>query len=456
MNAANAVGGIIRLLGRGGGTTLPGRVALKIAPDLPDRLARELPGGCVLVTGTNGKTTTANLIAAALRRSGLEPVHNRHGANLIYGVTSELARACGPRGHPRGDIALFEVDEATLPEMGRRLRPRLVVVTNLFRDQLDRYGELESLAARMNRGLRELEGGDLLLNADDPLVSTLGEGTQLRVSHYGIEDAEAGSPGGALQHAADSKFCRSCGGFLRFERVFYGHMGAYRCPSCGFRRPRVDFPALSVEQRGLKGTDLVVGGWDGGLSLKVNLPGLYNVYNALAACAAARLLGLEAQAVVEGIEGYSTVFGRAEWVEAEGRRVFLVLSKNPTGFNEVIRTVTGDGRGDKALLLALNDLTADGRDVSWIWDVDFEELTPQAGSVTASGIRAEDMALRLKYAGLPAEKLRVEPDLKKALSSALREVPAGGTLYALTTYTATLALRRVMAERGYVRGYWEE
>jgi len=456
VNAANLVGWASRLLGRGGGTTLPGRVALKIMPDLPDLLVREMPRGCVLVTGTNGKTTTANLIAAILRRCGLVPVHNRHGANLIYGVTSALARSCGPLGRPRGDIALFEVDEATLPQMVRRLKPRLVVVTNLFRDQLDRYGELESLAERMNRGLRELEEGDLLLNADDPLVATLGEGTSLRVSYYGIEDREAGAEGGLMQHAADSKSCRSCGSPLDFERVYYGHMGRYRCPACGLARPPADFPALSLQPLGLDGTDMEMGGWDGGLKLRVRLPGLYNVYNALAASAASRLLGLDKGKVAEGIEEYSTVFGRAEWIEAEGRRVFLVLSKNPTGFNEVIRTVTGDGVGDKSLLLALNDLVADGRDVSWIWDVDFEELAPQAGRVTASGTRAEDMALRLKYAGVPQERLRVERDLGKALLSALGEVPPGGTLYALTTYTATLGLRKAMAGRGYVKGYWED
>jgi len=456
VNAANLVGWTSRRLGRGGGTTLPGRLALKIMPDLPDRLVRELPDGCVLVTGTNGKTTTANLIAAILRRSGLAPVHNRHGANLIYGVTSALARSCGPAGRPRGDIGLFEVDEATLPEMGRRLRPRLVVVTNLFRDQLDRYGELESLAERMNRGLRELEEGDLLLNADDPLVATLGEGTALRVHYYGIEDSEAGRPGGAMQHAADSKSCRSCGGPLHFERVFYGHMGRYRCPSCGLSRPPVDFPALSLRSRGVEGSDLVVGGWNGGLGLLVSLPGLYNAYNVLAAAAAARLLGRGADEVKEAVEDYSTVFGRAEWIEAEERRVFLVLSKNPAGFNEVIRTVTGGGERGKHLLLALNDLTADGRDVSWIWDVDFEELALQAEAITATGTRAEDMALRLKYAGAEPRRIRVEPELKAALLSSLREVPPGGTLYALTTYTATLALRRTMAGLGYVKGYWEE
>ncbi len=454
VNASKAVGFTSRKLGRGAGTTLPGRVALRIRPDLPDRLAGELERGCVLVTGTNGKTTTSNLIAGILRASGLTPIHNRHGANLIYGVTTSLADASSRAGHPRGDIGLFEVDEATLPDMGRRLRPRLVVVTNLFRDQLDRYGELESLAAKMNRGLRELEEGTLLLNADDPLVSTLGEGTSLEVLYYGIDDEKAGR--GSMQHAADSKNCRACGEPLRFASIYFGHMGDYRCDSCGLARPPIDFAARGLELRGVEGTAFSLGGWGEPLRLDVKLPGLYNVYNVLAAAGAARVLGLERAGAVKAIEGYTTVFGRAEWIEAEGRRVFLVLSKNPTGFNEVIRTVTSDGRDGKVLLLALNDLIADGRDVSWIWDVDFEELVPQAASVAASGVRAEDMALRMKYAGLPAGSLSVEGDLKRALRQCLERVPPGGTLYALTTYTATLALRKVMTDLGYVKGYWEE
>lgn len=453
MNASKAVGFASRKLGRGAGTTLPGRVALRILPDLPDRLAAELERGCVLVTGTNGKTTTANLIAGILRASGLEPVHNRHGANLIYGVTASLADAATRSGHPRADIGLFEVDEATLEDMGRRLRPRLVVVTNLFRDQLDRYGELEGLAERMNRGLRELEGGTLLLNADDPLVSTLGEGTSLEVLYYGIEDEGAGR--GSMQHAADSKNCRACGGPLRFSTVYFGHMGDYRCDACGLARPPADFAARGLRARGVEGTSFRLEGWGEPLRLEVKLPGLYNVYNVLAAAAAARVLGLRREDAARAVEGYATVFGRAEWIEAEGRRVFLVLSKNPTGFNEVIRTVTADGRDGKAVLLALNDLVADGTDVSWIWDVDFEELVPQAAAVTASGVRAEDMALRMKYAGLPAGSLRVEGDLERALRESLERVPEGGTLYALTTYTATLALRRAMTGLGYVKGYWE-
>ncbi len=456
VNLANLIGRASRLLEKGGGTTLPGRVALKIMPDLPERLVDELEGGCVLVTGTNGKTTTSNLIADILRRSGFKPVHNRHGANLIYGVTSALARDCGPSARLRGDIALFEVDEATLPEMGRRLRPRLIVITNLFRDQLDRYGELESLAERINAGLRMLEEGDLLLNADDPLVATLGEGTTLRVSYFGMEDGGVGSDATAMQHAADSKFCRYCGEPLEFKRVFYGHMGVYGCLRCGRSRPAVDFPALALSLRGVEGSELLVGGWNGGLSLRTRLPGLYNAYNVLAAAAAARLLGLEADKVTEGVEGYSTVFGRAEWIEAEGRRVLLILSKNPAGFNEVIRTVTEDAESGKTLLLALNDLTADGRDVSWIWDVDFEELVPFSREVIISGTRAEDMALRMKYAGLPEEKMRLESDPKRAFLAAVRSAPPGGAIYALTTYTATLALRKALAELGYVRGYWEE
>jgi UDP-N-acetylmuramyl tripeptide synthase len=447
-------GYLSRKLGRGAGTNFPGKVALKIMPQLPEILATELDHGCVLVTGTNGKTTTSNMLAAIMRASGLRPIHNRSGANLITGITTALAQSTDRTGKPSGDVGLFEVDEATLPEAVLRLKPELVIITNLFRDQLDRYGELESLAAKMNKGLSKLEKGKVLLNADDPLVASLGEGTSLDLYFFGIGDSRISDIN--LRHAADSKNCRGCGEPLTYESIFLGHMGKYRCGHCGRARPKLHFRADDIHLQGIEGTQVTVWGQGDPLQMRISIPGLYNVYNALAAYGAARLLEIETQPILQGIEGYRTIFGRAERIEAEGRKIVLILSKNPAGFNEVIRTVTADGEMGKTLLLALNDRIADGRDVSWVWDVDFEDLARHAGQVVATGIRAEDMALRMKYAGVPVERIHIEKDLGKALKRALGLTPEGNILYALTTYTATLDLRRVMARLGYVKQYWEE
>ncbi len=417
-------------------------------------MASLLTGGCVLVSGTNGKTTTSNLLAGMLRASGLHPVHNRVGANLMTGITAALAQASDRKGKPRGDIGLFEVDEATLPAAINRFNPRMVILTNLYRDQLDRYGELEDLGRKMDAGLEDLaKDACILLNADDPLVAFLGKESKAKKYYYGIEYeglAEAG-----LRHAADSKNCRACGETLSFSVNYFGHMGKYSCEHCGLERPPVDFAAAEIELDGIKGSRLKVETPGSKASLSLGLPGLYNVHNLLAAMGGAELLGLEGKDIRTGIEGYSTAFGRGERIPIQGRTLFLVLSKNPTGFNEVIRTLAGEG-DNLTIIAALNDRIADGRDVSWIWDVDFEELAPLARFLIASGTRARDMALRMKYAGVENGCLLIEDDLRSALEEAVDRSREGETIYALTTYTATLDMRRLLTKMGVAAGYWED
>lgn len=443
-----------RRLGFGAGSNFPGKVILRLRPGAPEEMASLLPGGCILVSGTNGKTTTSNLLAGMLRAGGLNPVHNRVGANLMTGITAALAQASDGKGRPQGDIGLFEVDEATLPIAIRRLTPRLVILTNLFRDQLDRYGELETLARKMDAGLDELSGDAAILsNADDPLVASLGRDSKAGSYYYGIEYegvAEAG-----LRHAADSKHCRSCGEKLSFSVNFFGHMGKYSCERCGAGRPLVDFAATEIALRGARGSRVHVSTPARDSRLDLGLPGLYNVHNLLAALGGAQLLGLDMDDIEAGVAGYSTAFGRGERIAIEGRTLFLVLSKNPTGFNEVIRTLGDEGR-DLPVIAALNDRIADGRDVSWIWDVDFEELAPLARFLVASGTRAGDMALRMKYAGLDPSRIDVQSDLKQALRRAIERSEEGETIYALTTYTATLDLRRQLTRMGVAAGYWED
>jgi lipid II isoglutaminyl synthase (glutamine-hydrolysing) len=431
---------LLRALGRSGGTTLPGRLLLRLSPGSLERMAGELDRGAVLVSATNGKTTTAAMVAATMERAGRRIVHNRAGSNMAWGVATALLDA--RRG--RGQLGLFEVDEAWLPRVARAVRPGTYLLANLFRDQLDRYGELELLADRWAELVAEEadRGARFVLNADDPLVADLGRGRE-GVVYFGLEDDSQALP--ELQHAADSKHCRNCGHAYEYEAVYLGHMGRYRCPSCGRERPRPQVAARRVALEGMVGSRLELATPEGEVELRLPLPGLYNVYNALAAAATALSLGVRLDTVRDALEGFGGAFGRVETIPVAGRDVSILLVKNPAGANEVLRTLTlEDGALD--LWLALNDRTADGRDVSWIWDADFELLAGRVRRATCSGTRAEEMALRLKYAGVEAE-LAVERDLAAALDSAVAGSD-GGPLYALPTYTALLELRDLLARRG--------
>jgi UDP-N-acetylmuramyl tripeptide synthase len=427
-----------RRLGRSGGTTAPGRLLLAISPPALRRMAGELDDGSVLVSATNGKTTTAAMVAAALERTGRPVVHNRAGSNMSWGVATAMLDA--RRG--QGQVGLFEVDEAWLPAVASDLRPRLLLLANLFRDQLDRYGELESLA---DRWAELVSGKDaparLVLNADDPLVADLGRGRE-GVTYFGLEDDAQALP--ELQHAADSKHCRNCGTAYHYEAAYVGHLGRYRCPGCGRERPQPDVAAVRVELEGMEGSRIELRTPQGELSLRLPAPGLYNVYNAVAAAAAALDLGVPLAAAGEALESFGGAFGRVETIPVGARELSILLIKNPAGANEVLRTLTlEDGALD--LWLALNDRIADGRDVSWIWDADFELLRGRVRRVTCSGTRAEDMAVRLKYASVEAP-IEVERDLAGSLDAAL--ATGAGRLYALPTYTALIELRDLLSSRG--------
>jgi lipid II isoglutaminyl synthase (glutamine-hydrolysing) len=443
---ARLVRALSRRLGRGGGTTAPGRLLLRLAPKALPRMAADLREGSVLISATNGKTTTAAMLAACLARDGRPVVHNRAGSNMAWGVATALLDA----GRRPGELGLFEVDEAWLPSVADQLRPRLLLLSNLFRDQLDRYGELELLADRWAELVARLDGhAGFVLNADDPLVADLGRGRQ-RVTYFGVEDDSQALPG--MQHAADSKHCRNCGHAYVYDAVYLGHLGRYRCPNCGRRRPEPQVAATRVELDGMRGSRVELRTPRGPLAATLPLPGLYNVYNAVAAAATALELGVPPATIGEALEAFGGAFGRVETIPIDGRQVSILLVKNPAGANEVLRTLTlEDGRLD--LWLALNDRTADGRDVSWIWDADFEVLAGRVRRATCSGTRAEEMALRLKYAGVDAE-LDVDRDLGRSLDAAVAGA-AGDHVYALPTYTALLELRDLLARRGLARR-WSE
>jgi UDP-N-acetylmuramyl tripeptide synthase len=446
--AARAIGAASRASGRGGGTTLPGRVLLRLAPDAISRLGSGLDRGVTLVSATNGKTTTAGMIAAILEGEGRDPVHNRAGSNMTWGIATALLEQQGSEG-------LFEVDEAWLPKVAAELDPTLIVLGNLFRDQLDRYGELEVLADEWARAVAERVGRTrFVLNADDPLIADLGRDAEERrregVAYFGIEDASQALP--ELQHAFDAKHCRRCGHPYEYERAFVGHLGHYSCPNCGAARPAPDVAASAIELHGMEGSTVAVRTPAGELTLDLPLPGLYNVYNALAAAAAGLELGAAEERIPAALGHARGAFGRVETVEVGGKRVSILLIKNPAGANEVLRTLRLEEDGGLDLWVGLNDRIADGRDVSWIWDADFELLAASVRRVTCAGTRAPEMALRLKYAGLPQDAIEVEPEIGRSLDAALDAAPE--RLFALPTYTALLELHRLLSSRGLTEEFW--
>lgn len=449
LGAARAVGAASRASGRGGGTTLPGRLLLRLEPDAIARLGARLERGTTIVSATNGKTTTAGMLAAILAADGRRPVHNRAGSNMTWGVATALLEQ-------RGEEGLFEVDEAWLPRVAAQLRPSLIVLGNLFRDQLDRYGEMEALAEEWAGAVAERDGrADFVLNADDPTIADLGRDGDgsLRpgVTWFGIEDAAQALP--ELQHAFDAKHCRRCGHSYEYERAFVGHLGHYACPGCGATRPAADVAATAIELHGMEGSEIALRTPAGPMRLRLPLPGLYNVYNALAAVAAALRLGVPTQLVPPALAEMRAAFGRVETIPIEGTRLSILLIKNPAGANEVLRTLRLEAGAEKLdLWIALNDRIADGRDVSWVWDADFELLADGVRRVVCAGTRAAEMALRLKYAGWPEEALEVEPDIEASLDRAL--AGAGSRLFALPTYTALLELRRLLAARDLAKDFW--
>jgi UDP-N-acetylmuramyl tripeptide synthase len=445
IRVARLVAGLSRRVGAGAGMTVPGKLLSKLDPAAIDRLAARLPAGTACISATNGKTTTSAM-AAEILRPRFRLAHNRSGANLVSGIASTLL-ASGD-----AELGLLEVDEAALPEVLRRVRPRVVSLGNLFRDQLDRYGELELVAERWREAIAELPAETVLVvNGDDPLVGSLAD-AHPRSIVYGLDDPRLARP--ALQHAADSTHCVRCGTPYEYRAAYVGHLGDYRCPTCGHARPALDVAARSIELHGLERVafDLVTPA--GNARVELALPGLYNVYNALAAAALAQALGASLDEIVTGLARFSAAFGRFERIPVDGKQLLLLLIKNPAGANEVVRTLV-DGGPPRVAVVALNDGIADGRDVSWIWDVDFEPLLEGLDQAIVTGDRAAELGLRFKYGGLDESRLVVEPSLEAALDRGLALTPEAGELVFLPTYTAMLALQGIVAERGLAKPYWE-
>ena len=392
-----------RLLGRGG-TAFPGLVALRVDPRVIEKLVAILPEGVVVVTGTNGKTTTAKMITAMLTGSGRTVLANRAGSNLARGIAASLAGAAR-HGRVAADIAVFEIDEAAVRELGPRLRPRVIVVTNLARDQLDRYGELETTAGHV--AVAVAASGIAVLAADDPMVARLGAGRSDGVAWFGaVADIRAEMP---------------------HDRALYGSADATHA---GMIDALLTGSTASGDGRVI---DAVVDGRP--VTVPLQVPGVYNAYNATAALLVVSRLGLDPVAAARHLAAMPAAFGRGQVIDYRGRRVRVVLVKNPAGLNQAIRLLH-DEVHPSAVLIAINDNVADGRDVSWLWDAAVEALAGTPHRYGAGGIRAADMALRFKYAGVDAW---VEPDDRRSLDRLVDDAAAGETVYLVPTYTALLS-----------------
>jgi UDP-N-acetylmuramyl tripeptide synthase len=442
-------GWLSRVAGRGGGTTLPGLVLLKIRPLAVGELAGRLPSGSVMVSATNGKTTTSRLIVDAAQSQGLRVAANPSGSNLLRGVATALLDSA----NAHADLGVFEVDEAALPAAVADVGPDVIVLMNLFRDQLDRYGELEGIVNSWATMLATVPQDTVIVgNADDPAIVGLIEDRPGRL-FFGVDDQAVGRP--ELPHAADTTRCRRCDSELTYDLITIGHMGHWQCPSCDWRRPEPEVSVRTVALEGLSGQSLTIRHGDDSYDIHVGLPGLHNAYNVVAALATTVAMGLDAGPSAAAMGATQAAFGRAERVALRDQELVILLAKNPTGANENIQTLLlEDGALD--VLVALNDRTADGQDVSWIWDVDYEPLLPRLAHLTLCGDRAYDLALRFRYGGLDPEAMTVIPEIAAALDAALAAGGTGTRLYALPTYTAMLDLRSVLVERGAAHDFWEE
>ena len=423
LSLAQSAARLSRLLGRGGGGALPGKVVDRLDSGLLGRLAKKLPHGVIIVTGTNGKTTTTKLIADMLTASGERVLSNRSGSNLRQGIISAFVAAADARGHVEATIGLFEVDEATLRRVAADLNPRHIVVLNLFRDQLDRYGELDTTAAIIGEGIAATNAR-VYLNADDPLVASLGRyaARPELVSYFGIEGLPAAAAT-AHRTVSDSDRCPFCGSRLVFSRVFYGHIGHYTCPTGDFKRPQPRVAVTAVGTTDEQGSAFTVAIGGKRQDVSIALPGTYNLYNGLAALAVADGLGIGPEVAIGALATTAAAYGRVEQIAIDGRRIYLLLIKNPAGFTQVLETFLLSQK-KPYVLFAINDLAADGRDVSWLWDVPLEALTATHPQVITSGIRAADMTLRLKYADIAVTQT---DDLEAALRAFIGGMAEGDT-----------------------------
>lgn len=446
---AKTVTGVVRSLGLGAASVLPGEISRRLHSRLLPLLFEQVSQGVILVVGTNGKTTTSLLLKQILSDRGYTVVHNSSGANLINGLITALLSSADLTGRIFADYAILEVDENILPLLLKDCQPKYILALNLFRDQLDRYGEVDTIAQRWGKAIAPLpKDTTIILNADDPTLSSLGQQLQQKVLYFGLNEPDLYLA--EIPHAVDSIYCPRCGHLLDYQGVYLSHLGDYHCPSCGFAKSNLTLESKQHPQI---------------------LIGVYNKYNTLAASVLTQSIGIKTEDIYSTVQNFKAAFGRAEELEIEQKQVRIMLAKNPVGMNETIRAVNDlkkKGKSDVTLLV-LNDRIPDGTDVSWIWDVDTEELVKLGGTLIVSGDRVYDMALRLAYSsefvdpaktnfeveGRVAEgcksnrlvELIVKEDLPAAISTALKYTKPTETLHIIPTYSAMLEVREVLVGR---------
>jgi len=427
---AKLVSNLIRLSGLGMASSLPGKVAQTIYPKILPYLAEKLTVGCLAVTGTNGKSTTSGLLASILSQANYRVIHNRQGANLIPGIIAAFVQAAKWNATLTNNFGLLEVDEAALPLLTKAINCQSIVVTNLYRDQLDRFGELDKTARLIMEGIKE-KHSQAILNADDPNVCNLPCSTDKIFYGLNYRSDKANS---------EISYCPKCGNEISYSASEISP-NAWHCANCGYGQPQLNFFADRIQLFPDSST-FVVNTKDENIAVNLPLPGIFNVYNATAAGAAASNLGINLETIKLGLEKYETLFGRSEKLSINSRTVIIQLIKNPAGASKSLVSLA-NSQCAKAII-AINDNFADGRDVSWLWDANFEVLSGMNASFIVSGQRAQDMAVRLKYAGIPENKISCVPSLPSAFRVALDQIQSNNTLWVLPTYTALLEIQRII------------
>lgn len=440
----------------GGGTSLPGMIARRIDPNVLKSVVGASKAKKIVITGSNGKTTTARMTAAIADADGQRVSQNRTGSNLLQGVTSVAVNFANIFGQLDSDVLLFEIDEGTIPLAVPEIQPDVVVITNIFRDQLDRYGELYSVARALDTMLEGLpETATILLNGNDPQVANFGLNAKARRLFFGLETTEIGTP--VPEQSADIIRCIHCGSDLEYKVAYMSHLGIYRCPTCGYTLPKLDIAVTSVQlaSDGKSPSHATLRTPQGEMNVTIPLPGLHNVYNAAAAIGATMAVDFDMDKVQTAMSKLRPAFGRLEKITTGDKTIYLSFVKNPTSFNLMLRLIR-QHPGKKHLLLAMSNTVVDGEDFAWLWDVEIEEMASEVLDVVCSGNKAEELATRLKYAEISPERMTIIHDREAALDAALKNVEPGGTLYIMSGYTPIHELRRIMQKRGWVRHFWEE
>jgi len=402
----------------GHGSTWPGHIALKLNPNFTNQLLRKSQTKIILVTGTNGKTTTAKLLETIFETAQKKVFLNSSGANLLNGIASSIILKSDLTGKLNYDYAVFEVDENTLPQIVKKIEPDFIIALNLFRDQLDRYGEINTVAKNWKNAYQNLSKTTFILNADDPQIAYLGENLNSNIAYFGLNDKKFEYA--TQQHAADSILCPKCGNKLTYDAFYFSHLGKWKCENCKLERPKPSLENFKYYP----------------------LLGTYAIYDTLAAILTAHKLNINDEQIEKALKTFKPAFGRQEITEFNNKQVQLFLSKNPTSFNESLRTIAGNKA--KHLLLILNDRIPDGTDISWIWDVDFETLISNDIKLYLAGDRVYDLALRVKYAGISIDDENIFEDLSVAVAKGLAETGKDEVFYILPTYSAMLEARKIL------------